>query len=247
MLMRKYFVIFLLALFAFIGLPFSDRRQAIAESKEKILFFEDFSQGMNNWWVEGGDKVWIQHGRLYMRAVGSKSLKSNVCTVWCKSVFPGDIQIEFDAHVISSPKNVNNINFFLSYSDPSGVPLYETRQQRSTGEYLLYHQLKGYIFTFLNDVKGKGGRYSDGSSKARFRMRRCPGFHLIKENFEYNCKQGVTYHIKITKKRNRLTYEIDGKVYLAGYDNKPLTGGLIGLRTYSTFLWWDNIEVQKFN
>jgi Domain of unknown function (DUF6250) len=245
--MHRHFVTLLLVLFAFIGLAFSDQRQMIAESQENLLFFEDFSLDMNNWWVEGGDKVWIQHGRLYVRAVGSKNLKSNVCTVWCKSVFPGDVQIEFDAHVISSPKNVNNINFFLSYSDPSGVPMYETRQQRSTGKYALYHQLNGYIFTFLNDVKGKGSRYSDGSSKARFRMRRCPDFHLIKENFGYHCRQGVTYHITITKRGNRLTYGIDGKVYLIAYDNKSLAGGLIGLRTYSTFLWWDNIEVRKFN
>lgn len=241
--MHKHFVILLLVFLAFSGLAFSDKHQMIAESKDNLLFFEDFSQDMNNWWVEGVDKVSIQHGRLYVKAVESKK----VCTVWCKSVFSGDVQIEFDAHVKSSPKNVNNINFFLFYSDPSGLPMYETRRQRSTGKYSLYHQLNGYIFTFLNDAEGKGGRYSDGSSKARFRVRKCPGFRLIKENFGYHCRQGVTYHITITKRGNRLTYEVDGKIYLTVYDNKSLNGGLIGLRTYSTFLWWDNIEVRRFN
>ena len=245
--MHRHFLTLLLVLFIFNGLAFSDQRQMIAESQENLLFFEDFSKDMNNWWVEGGDKVWIQNGRLYMKAEGSKNLKSNVSTLWFKHVFPDDVHIEFDAHVISSPNNVNNINLFLSYSDPSGVPMYDTRQQRSSGKYTLYHQLNGYIFTFLNDVEGKGGRYSDGSSKARFRMRRCPGFQLIKENYGYNCRQGVTYHITITKRGNRLTYEVDGKVYLIAYDSKPLPGGLIGLRTYSTFLWWDNIEIRKLN
>ena len=245
--MHRNFVILFLVLFNFNGLAFSDQGQMIAESQENLLFFEDFSEDMNNWWVEGGDKVWIQHGRLYVRAEGPKNFKSNVCTVWCKSVFPSDVHIEFDVHVISSPKNVNNINFFLSYSDPSGMSMYETRQQRITGKYEFYHQLNGNIFTFLNDVKGEGGRCSDGSSKARFRVRRCPGFLLIKENYGYHCKQGVTYHITIIKKENRLTYEVDGNVYLIAYDNKPLAGGLIGLRTYSTFLWWDNIEIRKFN
>ena len=125
--------------------------------------------------------------------------------------------------------------------------MYDTRQQRGSGKYTLYHQLNGYIFTFLNDVESKGGGYSDGSSKARFRLRRCPGFQLIKENYGYHCRKGVTYHITITKRGNRLTHEVDGKVYLIAYDCKPLPGGLIGLRTYSTFLWWDNIEIRKSN
>ena len=216
----------------------------IAENQETLLFFEDFSKDINNWWIEGGDKVWIENGRLFMKAIGSKSRKSNVCTVWCKSEFPGNVQIEFDAHVISSPNNANNINFFLSYSDPDGVPLYETRRRRSTGKYKLYHQLNGYIFTFVN---GEPGKHSDGVAKARFRMRRCPGFHLIKENFGHYSRKGLTYHIKITKRGNRLTYEVDGKIYLDANDNRPLAGGLIGLRTYSTFLWWDNIKVRKIN
>jgi hypothetical protein len=245
--MNRYLVIFFLIPFAFDAPAYSDQSQMIKEGQENILFVEDFSQDMNNWWVEGRDQVWIQDGHLYVNAVRSKKRELNVCTVWCKFEFKGDVRIEFDAHVISSPENVNNINFFLFYSDPNGASMYETRRRRSSGKYKLYHQLNGYIFTFLNDVIGKGGKYSDGSSKARFRVRRCPGFRLIKENFGYHCRKGDTYRITIIRKGNKLTYAVDGKVYLSVADNEPLKGGLIGLRTFSTFLWWDNITVWKLD
>ncbi|NOZ21699.1 MAG: DUF1961 family protein [Planctomycetes bacterium] len=214
----------------------------------KLLFHDDFSQGMDNWWVEGGEKVWIEDNHLHMKADGPKETRKdggNVCTVWCKKQFPGDIVVEFDAHVIESRIDANNINFFMCYSDPSGAPLYDTRESRADAGYKKYHNLTGHIFTFLNDFKKEGGAYPDGTTKARFRMRRCPGFKLMTEAFGYHCRKGRTYHITITKKGGDITYAVDGKVYMKGHDDNPLTGGLIGLRTYQTYLWWDNIKVTQ--
>jgi len=98
---------------------------AFAEEKtamDKTLFFEDFSAGMDNWWAEGGEKVWVQDGRLHVKADPEEGKERIVSTVWCKKSFPADIRVEFDAHVIESSTDVNNINFFLCYSDPSGRP-----------------------------------------------------------------------------------------------------------------------------
>lgn len=214
----------------------------------KLLFFEDFSRGMDNWWVEGGQKVWIEDNHLHMKADGPKETRKeggHVCTVWCKKQLPGDITVEFDAHVIESCIDANNINFFMCYSDPSGKPIYDSRESRADAGYKRYHNLTGHIFTFLNDFQKKGGTYPDGSPKARFRMRRCPGFKLMTEAFAYHCRKEQTYHITITKKDGDITYAVDGKVYLKGHDDNPLTGGLIGLRTYQTYLWWDNIKVTQ--
>ena len=53
----------------------------------------------------------------------------------------------------------------------------------------------------------------------------------------------ITYHVTITKKEGDLTLEADGNVYLEGHDDTLWMCGLIGLRTFQTDLWWDNIKV----
>jgi len=212
---------------------------------DELLFEENFSDGLDNWWVEGGERVWIEDGKLHVKADPAVGKDGYVCTVWCRKTFPADLKVEFDAHVISSTIDANNINFFLSYSDPSGVPLYDTRESRASAAYKLYHGLNGYIFTFLNDFKRKGGAYPDGSPKARIRIRRCPGFRLLSEKYDYRCRQGETYHVTIIKRGGRLSIDIDGKVSLTATDDAPLSGGLIGLRTFRTYLWWDNIRVTR--
>lgn len=223
---------------------------------ETTLFFEDFEKGGDSeklpkgWWAEGGEKVWVADGKLHVRAnaegrvAKDRSNVSNyVCTVWNETEFKGDIRVEFDAHVVASVPGVNNINFFLLYSDPSGKPIYETRAARVSGDYHFYHTLNGYIVTFLQGQEHIRTYHPDGTAKARFRMRRCPGFRLIHETFGHHCRKSVTYHITFTKKRGVLTYAVDGTTCLRAEDPEPLTHGIIGLRTFRTELWWDNIKV----
>ncbi len=45
------------------------------------------------------------------------------CTVWLNRQFSGNIQVEYDAHVIRSEGQKNNINFFFMYSHPDGTRL----------------------------------------------------------------------------------------------------------------------------
>ncbi len=188
---------------------------------------------LDDWWVEGGERVWIENGHLQMKA---DSDKAGVATVWRREPHPGDFTVELDAHVVSSSKDVNNINLFFSYSDPSGKPLEETRESRRNAEYGLYHKLNGYIITFLNDPEGAG--------KARIRIRRNPGFKLLAETFAYHCRQGVTYHLKVTKTGGEIRFAVDGQELLRAVDPQPLGGGLFALRTFRTWLWWDNIRFQ---
>ena len=225
---------------ALAGVTSAQQQKGTTMKEGNVLLHEDFSGGMDNWWVEGGEKVWIEDGHLHVKA---ENRPKHVATVWCKQKFPADVQVDFDAHVVSSPIEANNINFFLCYSDPSGTPLFETREARKTAGYRLYHGLNGHIFTFLNDFKKESGTYPDGSTKGRIRMRRCPGFRLMTETYDYHCKRGVTYNVTIKKRGGDITFAVDGKVYLKGKDDQPLGGGLLGLRTFATHLWWDNIRV----
>ncbi len=91
-----------------------DKMSVDKSKNNNLLFFEDFSKGMDNWWVEGSRNVSVKNERLYVIADSELSDK-NVCTVWCKKIFPPDIQVSFDAHIVQSSIGVNNINFFLCY------------------------------------------------------------------------------------------------------------------------------------
>ena len=218
---------------------------------EALLYSETFDDAPHGdelpegWWVEGGERVWVEDGRLHVRANPAQDTgtESKVCTVWLDREFGGDLRVEFDAHVVASGREVNNINFFFLYSDPSGRPLSESRDGRANAAYGLYHVLNGYIVTFLQDVSNAEQRWPDGTPKARFRLRRCPGFELIDEGFDYHCRQGVTYHVAMTRRGKRVSYAVDGVVYAEAEDPEPLDRGLIGLRTFYTELWWDNLEV----
>ncbi len=199
---------------------------------------------MDRWWVEGGERVWEENGRLYVQADNPKVAGGGVATVWSKTPVRGDFRLEVDAHVISSALDVNNINLFFCYSDPSGKPLEETRETRRLAEYGLYHKLNGYIVTFLNDAEAAGGRTPEGETKARIRIRRNPGFQLLAEKFDSHCRAGRTYRLGVRKRGGSIRFSVDGRELLAASDEKPWGAGWFGLRTFRTKLWWDNIRLR---
>lgn len=235
---------------------------------EKVLFTEDFESYPDTaalpagWWSEGSKAVRIESGHLRADAnLDNTGEDYGASTIWLERTFSGDLRVEFDARVLASDGDKNNINFFFLFSDPSGKPLRQTCNDRADGEYGKYHKLNGYVFTFLAD---------GNPDKARFRMRDDPGFNLLQESLTYECRRDKTYHIAITKEGSRITFAVDGTVYL---DKAPrtrsvtcgpaLTGvpqrsegsafnpehksGIIGLRTWHTDLWWDNLKVTELH
>jgi len=213
---------------------------------EKVLFAEDFESYPDNsplpagWWCEGSKAVRIEKGHLRADAnLDGTGEDYGASTIWLDRTFSGDLRVEFDAHVLASDGEQNNINFFFLFSDPSGRSLSQTKTERSDGEYGKYHKLNGYVFTFLAD---------GNPDKARFRMRGDPGFNLLQENFAYECRQHKTYHITVTKKGSRISFAVDGIVYLDKVDdtaNPEHKSGIIGFRTWHTDLWWDNVKVGQ--
>ena len=164
-----------------------------------ILGTEDFNtietaKLPGGWWAEGGQKIGVEKGYLRIKADPLVGF-GKWCTVWTDIIVSGDVQITYDAHVFSSRGNHNNINFFLFYVDPSGKPLDETRAARISAEYSLYHKLEGYIVTFVNKKE-----------HARIRIRRCPGFKLLKEGKGYHCRKGayISHHHHQDRPKNNL-------------------------------------------
>ena len=221
---------------------------SVQRPAEGVLFAEDFESYQDSdklpagWWCEGSQAVRIEKGCLRADAnLDNNGEDYGTSTVWLERTFSGDLRVEFDAHILASDGDKNNINFFFLLSDPSGRPLMQTRTDRADGEYGKYHRLNGYVFTFLAE---------GNPDEARFRMRDDPGFNLLQENSAYECKQHKTYHVTVTKEGSRITYAVDGTTYLDKVDeafNAEHKSGIIGFRTWHTDLWWDNVKVTKLH
>ncbi len=224
----------------FSGVIFSGLFSVCANGQEKMIYQEtfDYPDGVlpAKWWSEGVPAV-IRDGRLF---VDADTIEPRVSTIWLSTEFSGNLAVEFDVHVTSSVELANNLNFFFMYSDPSRKSIEETRDERADGLYSRYHKLNGYVFTHL----------ANGTEiPARFRFRYNPGFNLVHELYDYECKRGVTYHIKIVKNGNRFQYWANGNLII---DKKvaieqQYDKGIIGFRTYRTSLWWDNVVVTRLD
>jgi hypothetical protein len=214
---------------------------SLLSGQDRILLNEtfDYPDGTlpPGWWSEGCQAV-IRNGRLFADA---DTASYRASSVWLDKMLSGDLQVEFDAHIVSSSDTANNINCFFLYSDPSGRPLRESKNQRENGAYTSYHKLNGYIFTYLA---------SGNPATARTRFRDNPGFNLLAESFDYECYAGKTYRIKIIKRGNRFQYWVDGNKLLDKVDDEynPLHNkGHFGFRTWHTALWWDNLVITQLD
>ena len=211
------------------------------EKDPSTIYIENFN-GPNipqDLFVEGSEKVAIRNGRLWVDASADSIGESNVSTIWLNKEFSRDLKVEFDASIIQSPGDKNNINFFFLYSDTTGKSLKASSHLRKDGGYKSYHKLNGYIFTYLAN---------GNPDTARFRFRDCPGFNLVSEANGYHCLKDSIYHIEITKRGNRITYAVDGKVFIDyknSFPNPIHSKGILGFRTWRTELWWDNLKVTQ--
>jgi hypothetical protein len=207
------------------------------------LFTHNTSRDNDDYWIEGGHRVQLDKDTVDVDADPPSGEGGHVCTIWCRHPFPGSVQAEFDARVVRSSIHANNLNFFLGYAEADGGDLYATRHRRADGEYAKYHNLHGYIFTFLNDRHGESDRDSDGLPVARLRIRRCPGFTLLAERYGYHCREGSTYHTILSADSGRLSATIDNTFHLEAFDPTPLPGGYLGFRTFRTHVIWSNLIV----
>lgn len=213
-------------------------------TNKSVVFADDFSGDMSNWWVEGAEEVYVKDGRMYINANKTDKVRNKACTVWGKEKIKGKkVIIDFDAYVIDSKTKVNNLNFFLHYTHPEDN-IYTTRDERVDGAYGKYHDLNGYIFTYVNDVAGES-EMIDGVPQGRFRIRRCPGFELLSTEYKLDGRKGVKRHIEIAKDGNRLTYKVDGELMCEAIDTTgAYNEGYFAFRTFMTHLWIDNFRVR---
>lgn len=225
------------------------------EAVTGVLVYEDsfdYPDGdlPSQYWYEGNGRAEVLNNKLVIDSFELSG--SSAGTVWLRLWLDGNFVIEFDAHVMEAVQAVNNINFFLLFSDPSGQSLYDSRSDREDGAYGRYHcsakvaprlcptrELSGYILTYVA---------VQNSNIGRFRLRSTPGFSLLAEAYTYESEKGKTYNIEISKQDNSIYYSVDGEVRLAWEadpSNADSGAGYIGFRTWRTKLWIDNFRISR--
>lgn len=218
------------------------------DSTEAAVFVEDFD-GVENtpwgtlssgWWLEGeasGASARIHDGHLEVDATRNPGKGA---TVWLDRELPERVDISFDVHVLEAIDLANNMNLFVHFRDPDHSRLLDSRGERSDGTYPNYHsgRLEGNIITHV----------ANGTpDSARMRVRQVPPLDPVLDQYRgYHARSGHTYHVLVTHRGDRITYQVDGSTYLdAALPQRAFTtgGGYMGFRTWNTRLWWDNLRV----
>jgi hypothetical protein len=221
-----------------------------AEPAAPVLVHEDFSalavgqELPEGWWAEGSEAVAVRDGALVQNANPEAGAQNANSVVWIGDEVEGDIRFEADVTAVSAKGNVNDVVVFFLFSDPSGKPLRDTRQQRASGKQDLYTKaLNGYVLFYW----GKGGV----TTPANIRLRDCPGGHLLLETNKHAVETGTTYRLAIEKQGPVLRLFVDGeklaehRVDTDEVANPVHAKGLIGLKTWNTELRWDNIRITR--
>lgn len=120
--------------------------------REKLLYHDDFDGGVNNWIAElqnpDSSSINITNSRLEAAIKGG-------ATIWFKPELSGNIEIGYEATVISHSPNGANLNqFWMASAAKQGQPLFS-----HSGKFSDYDTLKLYY-------AGLGG---NGNTTSRFR------------------------------------------------------------------------------
>lgn len=187
----------------------------------KELYFADFDGKENDFLFEGpSGSFYINNSSLFINSI------DDAATLWLKKIFSGDLYISYNA-CARLPDVATNINFFFLMSGLNGKNAWELDLSGAYNEY--HKQTKGYITTFT-------GEYIHGHS----RIRREPGFALLKEN-NIASKPEHIYKIEIIKKGKNIEYWVDNKLINSAVDDNPYKEGALAFRT-----WKSNLEISEF-
>lgn len=227
----------------------------------ETTYREDFDSGEPDVWVEGNpERVWLENGRLVL---DSNDPEERVLTVFIDQRFEGNLYFEYEAEILNSntaagfpePRDANNINTFLHYSDPAGSDLKDTRQDRMDGAYRHYHELSGYIVTFLNGYiaelrereRNPDHPVEIEENTGRVRLRENPGFVLREEAFRERSVAGRVYRMQFIYFEGELFFFVDDRFQLAfkaSEENRP-DEGYFAFRTFATEIAVDRFRVRE--
>lgn len=198
------------------------------------VFYDDFSGDLSNWSAEGDARIDTSWGWLEVDAAAARGVAA---TVWCIHKFEGPQLVEYDVRLMPGSR-ASNINMFLVASMPEGPGILETGSQR-TGDYGEYHVFPNYLVTILNGVS------PEKREMLRLRMRLDPGFRLVGEKWLEPLVFGRVYHVAYLVRPPRVAVYLNGRRLIEQAYPETLSGGLHGLRVWSTHSIYDNFRVSR--
>jgi len=201
--------------------------------KDKLIYLDNFEQGMQNWVVETraspNSKVGIENGKLVIDV-------EHGATAWFNNKLSGNILIEYSRKVImdNGPNDrLSDLNQFWMADDPWRENLF-TRN----GTFAEYDSLRLYY-------AGIGG-----NSNSTTRFRKYPGngerillYDLSDE--QYLLQPNKAYLIQLVVYRGTIKVFFDGKEYFSFQDDEPLTEGYFGFRTVKSHQEMDYFKVYS--
>lgn len=202
-------------------------------TKDKLLYQDNFNQGIKNWVVETPDSphsnVETKNGKLIVDV-------DDGATVWYNNKLSGNILIEYNRKVIMNDGHndrLSDLNQFWMANDPRNENLFTRR-----GIFSEYDSLRLYY-------AGIGG---NSNTTTRFRKYQGDGertllFDLQDEN--HLLQPNKTYLIQLIVYNGTTKVFVDGEQYFSFIDDEPLSEGYFGFRTVKSHQEMDDFKVYK--
>ncbi len=198
-----------------------------------LIFQENFDTDLSAWVSEfvaaPGSRIRIDNKKLLMDVAGG-------ATVWLKQPLSGNYQISYTRKVImKNGKNdrLSDLNQFWMASDPHSNNLFSR-----TGVFEEYDGLRLYY-------AGIGG---NTNTTSRFRKYLGTGERVLITDLQdsaHMLKANHNYRIDISVYNGCTQLQVDGQVYFAYQDPKPLTEGYFGFRTTQSRQEIDNLTIKR--
>lgn len=196
----------------------------------EVLFSDDFSGDLSNWFAEGPPPEIINGQMNLDTPVGT--------TLWLKPWLQGNVMIEYDVTVVDKggPNDrVSDLNCFWMATDPCHPENLFAESERRAGVFEQYHNLNLYYVGYGGNTNTttRFSRYNNGKRELLGEFTDSP--HLITPNHKY--------HIQLICCRNIVEYWRDGECLFRHEDPEPYSRGHFGLRTIQNHLIMENFRV----
>jgi len=201
--------------------------------KEKLLYQDDFDNGIKNWVVETPDSpysiVETKNGELIIDV-------DHGATVWFNKKLSGNILIEYHRKVfVNNGHNdrLSDLNQFWMATDPQRENVF-TRN----GNFPEYNSLRLYY-------AGIGGNTNSTTRFRKYQGDRERTLLFDLQDKQHLLQPNKTYSIQIVVYNGTTKVFVDGEQYFSYTDNEPLTEGYFGFRTVKSHQEIDDFKVYR--
>ena len=210
--------------------------------RPKLVFEDDFSQGLEHWIVEKYDRdvVDVEHSGDQMKVYTRNGVDGVM--VWCKKSLPDNFMVEYDV------KPVSESGFFL---------LFFCVEKNDQGDILTHIENKYTNQTLFEkytagEINGYHISYRRNDSPTS-NLRKNPGLkagNLLKQqSIPGILTAGKSHHVVLKKIGPHIRLEVDGNEFMNFTDDGtiggfPYSGGRLGFRqVYDSEGYYDNFRI----